>query len=281
MRSLVLTLALLGSCHLPAQTRATIPTPPPCMKHPLIPSHGSNLLGVFYVAAGIGPHPTAVLFHGLPGYEQNLDLAQALRREGWNVLAMHYRGSWGVSGQFSFLHAAEDADAQVNFLLDLKNVEQYHIDPSRIVLIGHSMGGLMAASATAHNPKVKAVVMLSAWNIGASGDSNADEENQAKAFASNDNLAPIAGTTATNLAHEAHTHHAELDMLNFVSAIAPRPVMIITASDGSDQFSAPFVAALREAGDVEVKQLNFATDHPYSGKRLELASAVLNFLKTE
>ena len=61
----------------------------------------------------------AVLFHGLPGYEQNLDLAQALRREGWNVLAMHYRGSWGVSGQFSFLHAAEDADAQVHFLLDL------------------------------------------------------------------------------------------------------------------------------------------------------------------
>ena len=89
MRSLVLTLALLGSCQLPAQTRATIPTPPPSMKHPLIPSHDSNMLGVFYLAAGIAPHPTAVLFHGLPGYEQNLDLAQALRREGWNVLAMH------------------------------------------------------------------------------------------------------------------------------------------------------------------------------------------------
>ncbi len=281
MRALVLALTLLGSWQLPAQTSLAVSTPPPSMKHPLVPSHGSNLLGVFYLAVGAGSHPTAVLFHGFPGYEQNLDLAQALREEGWNVLAMHYRGSWGVSGQFSFLHAAEDADAEVQFLLDPKNAAQYHIDPNRIVLIGHSMGGFIAASAAAHNPKVKAVVMLSAWNIGASGDSKADEEAQAKAFASNDNLAPIAGTTAAILAHEAHTHRAELDMQNLVSAIAPRPVMIVTANDGSDQFATPFEAALREAGDTQTKSLHFETDHSYSGNRHDLADAVIAFLKGE
>ena len=45
-----------------------------------VPSHGERLLGVFYLAAGAGPHPTAIVMHGFPGYEQNLDIAQTLRR---------------------------------------------------------------------------------------------------------------------------------------------------------------------------------------------------------
>jgi predicted alpha/beta-fold hydrolase len=36
-----------------------------------------------------------ILFHGLPGNVQNLDLAQAIRRANWNVLTLHYRGSLG------------------------------------------------------------------------------------------------------------------------------------------------------------------------------------------
>ncbi|WP_446742441.1 alpha/beta hydrolase family protein [Silvibacterium acidisoli] len=248
------------------------------MKHPLIPSHGSNLLGVFYLAAGAGPHPTAVLFHGFPGYEQNLDLAQELRRAGWNVLAVHYRGSWGVAGKFSFLGSAEDADAEVNFVLDPRNTAEYRIDPDRIVVIGHSMGGFMAASAAAHNPRVKAAVLLSAWNIGAARPNEADE---AKALASGENLAPISGTDGTTLAHEEFTHRAELDMVNLAPSIAPRPVLIVTAHDGSDQFAVPFTEALRSAGDTHISHSHFETDHSYSGKRLELANVVLDFLKTE
>jgi predicted alpha/beta-fold hydrolase len=106
---------LLFATPLFAQTPAN---PPAAIQQMVLSSHGSNLLGVFYLAAGAGPHPTAIIFHGFPGFEQNLDIAQDLRAHGWNVLAMHYRGSWGVKGSFSFEHAAEDADTQVRFLLD-------------------------------------------------------------------------------------------------------------------------------------------------------------------
>ena len=269
------TLMLVGST-VHAQSTTLDVTSPASMKHPLIPSHENNLFGVFYLAAGREPHPTAVLFHGFPGYEQNLDLAQELRRSGWNVLAVHYRGSWGVAGAFSFVHSVEDADAEVNFVLDPKNVAQYRIDPHRVVVIGHSMGGFMAASATAHNTNVKAVILLSAWNIGAPRTSEADE---AKALASGENLAPIAGTDGAKLAHEEFTHRAELDMLHLAPAIAPRPVMVVTADDGSDQFATPFVAALRAAGDQHISTSHFETDHAYSPKRLELATAVLAFLR--
>ncbi len=111
------------------------------------------------------------------------------------------------------------------------------------------MGGFMAASAAAHNPKVAAAVLISAWNIGAPRPSEADE---AKALASDDNLAP---------------------------AIAPRPVLLVTASDGSGQFAAPMAAALKAAGDTHVTTEHFDTDHPYSNKRGELIDAVKSFLK--
>ena len=109
---------LFVSATLSAEVVPAISKDPPSAAAPAasfveitVPSHSEQLLGVFYLAAGPGPHPAAVIFHGFPGYEQNLDLAQALRRAGYNVLAVHYRGSWGVKGSFSFQHAIEDADA--------------------------------------------------------------------------------------------------------------------------------------------------------------------------
>src|SRR5690349_9941852 len=145
--------------------------------------------------------------------EQNLDLAQMLRAQGWNVLAMHYRGSWGVKGEFSFEHAAEDADTEVRYVLDPANAQKYRIDTRRVIVIGHSMGGYMAASATAHNPQVAAAVLISAWNIGADYESRrhlgADPptiENEAKDLERDNNLMPLSGTSGEALAREIHDH---------------------------------------------------------------------------
>jgi hypothetical protein len=71
---------------------------PAAMEAPDIVSHNTRLNAVFYLASGAGPHPVALLLHGFPGNEQNMDLAYAIRRSGWNVLVPHYRGSWGSDG---------------------------------------------------------------------------------------------------------------------------------------------------------------------------------------
>ena len=86
------------------------------MAYVRIPSHGAQINGVLYTASGAGPHPALIFLHGFPGNEQNLDLAQAVRRAGFDVLTLHYRGSWGSPGAFSFSHAIEDSDAAVQFL---------------------------------------------------------------------------------------------------------------------------------------------------------------------
>src|SRR4051812_11420999 len=111
----------------------------------LIPSGGVGMNALFFLAAGSGPKPTLLLLHGLPGNEQNLDLAQAIRRAGWNVLTMHYRGSWGSPGTFSLAGAVEDAEAAMAFLRQPGNAAKYGIDPHRVLIGGHSMGGFAAA----------------------------------------------------------------------------------------------------------------------------------------
>lgn len=258
---------------------------PAAMQQMSIPSHGSTLLGVFYLAAGDGPHPTAVIFHGFPGYEQNLDIAQYLRAHGWNVLAMHYRGSWGVKGTFSFEHSAEDADAEVQLLLDPANAQKYRIDTHRIVVIGHSMGGYMAASAMAHNPQVAAGVLISAWNIGGGFENRhrpdskpATVAEEAKELTKDNNLAPLAGTSALALAREIHAHQQTLDFLNLASKIAPRPVFVITASEGLAPQDHALAQAITKAGDTRVTERHWDTDHSYSGQRAELEKAILQWI---
>ena len=58
----------------------------------LIPSHGVELDGRLYTASGRGPHPTLLMLDGLPGWHNMADIDMALRRAGWNVLTIHYRG---------------------------------------------------------------------------------------------------------------------------------------------------------------------------------------------
>src|ERR1700761_4972251 len=107
----------------PASLPAAIFTDPPAdAAHPPrmevlhIPSGGVEINGVAYLASGAGVHPTLVLLHGLPGNEKNLDLAQAARRAGWNVVTFNSRGSWGSPGSFSFEGNLADAKAVLAYV---------------------------------------------------------------------------------------------------------------------------------------------------------------------
>ena len=150
--------------------------PPALVEAPSgLASHGHRLNGIFYLAAGRGPHPTAVLLHGLPGNERNLDLAHVLRRGGWNVAFVHYRGAWGSEGTFSFVNNVDDVARMVEFLRRESSQREYRIDADRIVLIGHSMGGGTALLAAARDPHIRGVVSIAGADLGRIGDLRDDE----------------------------------------------------------------------------------------------------------
>jgi len=274
----------------PAQTPSAVITDPrPDKAHPpgmadvRIESHGERMNAVLYTAGGGAPHPVVVLFHGFPGNEQNLDLAQAIRRAGFTVLTLHYRGSWGSPGKFSFTNAMEDSDAAVAFMRDAATVAKYNLDPRRIFVIGHSMGGMMTASATAHDPRVAGFVMISAWDIGAGAKSFADPEFRKKQLAGDaDNFAanviPLA-TTPEALMDEMVANAAKWDFVDFAPALKSRPALILTADDGLTPDNQRLAAALKAAGDTDVTEEHMATDHSYSDKRIALESSVVRWLE--
>ncbi len=129
-----------------------------------INSSGSTIFGFEYVANGPGPHPTVILLHGIPGNERNLDIAQNLRRAGYNVIFFDYRGSWGSKGVFSFKNSLDDIDAVLDYITTPENSELLRVDSTRIALIGHSMGAGLAMIKGIQDPRVKAVAGISVFN---------------------------------------------------------------------------------------------------------------------
>jgi pimeloyl-ACP methyl ester carboxylesterase len=250
---------------------------PATMEAPDVLSHGARLNAVFYLASGRGPHPTVLLMHGFPGNEQNMDLAYAIRRAGWNVLIPHYRGSWGSSGIFSFANAIEDTQASIQFLREAENVKKYRIDPKKIVLVGHSMGGFMVSYSAAHDPEIAGVAMISAWNIGASM-SRSPEKGRTQTFLT---ASPrLAGTTPEGLQAEAEQNVAKWNYLDYAESLKTRPVLILESNDRNVSDNKAMKEALQKAGNSRVIEIHMDTDHPYSDHRIALQVAVLQWLET-
>src|SRR6476661_8047075 len=142
---------------------------PPRTEELAFQSQGVRLNGFLYLAQGKGPHSTVILLHGFPGNERNLDLAQALRRSGMNVLYFSYRGAWGSGGVFSFAHTLEDVASAIRYLRSDSSVRAFRVDPKRVMLVGHSMGGWLALMGAAADSTVTCAAALDFWNVGADG----------------------------------------------------------------------------------------------------------------
>lgn len=251
-----------------------------------IPSHGAPMNALVYIAAGAGPHPIVILLHGFPGNERNLDLGQDIRRAGWDVLYFNYRGSWGTPGDFSFTRSIEDTAAAIAYLRQPDVTKTLRLDPNRIALIGHSMGGFMTVEAAAADPAIKAFATISAADMAGRMQSMLGREARPTAIAAmaaglaGEGMAPLAGCTPQGLANELADHVANWPFMGKVGALKSRTALIVTSDDGLAADNNDFAAALRKAGDRHVTTLHLATDHAYSDQRIELSRAVLHWLAT-
>jgi pimeloyl-ACP methyl ester carboxylesterase len=281
--SLLTAPAILRAEPIPA---SVIADPPPDKDHPAallafaLPTHGTDINAVLYTAAGGGLHPTVLLLHGLPGNEQNLDLAQAMRREGWNVLTLHYRGAWGSPGSFTFAHVLEDAGSALAWLRVPANDAKYDIDRSKLVVIGHSMGGWAAAYVGAHDPGVIGVGLISAGDI---GGLFGPLPRAAAAKLIDDNIGTSDGmhtlnATPDSLADEVNRNAKAYAMIDDAPGLAKHPLLLVTSDDGLKGGSDALAKAVGE-GAAPVTEVHLATDHSYSDQRIALEAAVIRWLE--
>ena len=281
----LITLPLPAFAASPTDIPAAIFTDPPADKaYPAamevvhIPSGGVKINGVVYVAAGAGPHPTVVLCHGLPGNEKSLDLAQAMRRAGWTVITFNYRGSWGSPGDYRFAQNLEDADAVLTFARDPANATKLRIDPKRLVIMGHSMGGWVTALTAAHDKDLIGAAMISAGNMGWLGKLPRDQA--VKALRDN-GMEALSGTTPEIMADEIIANADRFDFVKAAPRLTGTNLFVMTSDDGLAPMSSALSAAIGKAGGgATLRTQHVATDHSWSDARVRLQAEVLGWLET-
>jgi pimeloyl-ACP methyl ester carboxylesterase len=248
-----------------------------------IPSGGVLMNGVMYAAAGAGNHPTVLNLHGTPGNEQNLDIAQTLRRAGYNVLSFHYRGSWGSPGKFTQAGGVEDAVAALAFLQDPAVAARFHIDTKRIIVIGHSYGGFAAARVAAAHPNIAALVLIAPWNPAQDIPLfTVPPEKFAAAAHSifDDDEGRMGGYTDVDMAREILTPGYDWRLETSAEGIKNLPILIVSAKhDTADDQGTELVAALGHLHAADVTTISMDTDHPFSDHRIALEKEILSWLQ--
>lgn len=281
LASAVLTTPALGRDS-PAIPAAIYTDPASDSEHPArmetlhIPSGGVNINGIAYIAAGPGPHPTLVICHGWPGNEKNLDLAQAVRRAGWNAVTFNYRGSWGSPGSFRFANNPQDAAAVLAYLRDPANASALGVDPKRMAIVGHSMGGWVAAMTAGQDGDLLGMGLISAANMGWVGRLEPDDLAQRSAG----NAETLADTTPELMAAELIANQEAFDFLQFAPQLAPKSNLILSSDDDLAFMTDALVEAIRKQGGTRVASIHEATDHSWSGKRITLQTHVIRWLET-
>ena len=265
--------------------RAAIPAaiftdPLPDKAHPArmevlhIPSGGVEINGVAYLAAGAGPHPTLVLCHGWPGNEKNLDLAQAVRRAGWNVVTFNYRGSWGSPGNFRFAQNPEDAAAVLAYLRDPTHATKLGVDNRRMVLMGHSMGGWVSTLVGGEDENLLGVGLISAANMGFMRGL----DRPAIVKLASENSETLAGTSPEIMADELIAGRPKFDFMGSAAGLAKKPLLVLSSDDGLAPQTDALIAAVRKAGGKRVTAVHAATDHSWSDHRIFLEAQVITWL---
>ena len=253
---------------------------PPMVKEITVPSKdGSRMAGRFLLADGAGPHPTILLLHGYPGTETNLDIAQMLRRAGYNVLFIHYRGAWGSEGKYSIAHIVEDATAA---LVYLRSGAEPRVDAEHLSAIGHSMGGMAALLAAEADSGLGCVA---GWapadgNLIAAG---LDAPQAAADFAAyTDSLVMLGGASGAGVVADLREHRRDYDVAGRAAGLAGKAVLLVGAQGDDvlpvDVFHATLDAAFEADPRIKLTSIVIEGDHAFSWTRLKLARTTLDWL---
>lgn len=143
-------------------------TPPPYLQGVesvmFASADGTRLHGWFIPAAPGASNgqrsPTVLHVHGNAGnIESHIDFTEHLPAAGYNLFIFDYRG-YGQSEGIAWRRAALIADTEAALDALLKRSD---VDPQRIGMYGHSLGGSIALNVMARRPEIRVAVIESAF----------------------------------------------------------------------------------------------------------------------
>jgi dienelactone hydrolase len=124
---------------------------------------GRKVVGTLLLPKGAGPFPAVIVCPGFKGTRNQLHIKQIAERitgKGLVSLRIDFTNEPGESSlpfaDMTPSYEIEVLDEAIKFLKSQKEV-----DPNRVGLTGHSLGGLIVAWYAANHPEIKAVAPLS------------------------------------------------------------------------------------------------------------------------
>lgn len=174
-------------------------------------------------------------------------------------------------------------DALFRDITGANGLAKWHVDPHRIVVVGHSYGGFVAAHSAQRHPEFAAVALIAPWDISYdAGEFSKLSQMQADRQASsafNDVDGRLTGATALSLMRYIRKDGSRLQLTDATAALARRPLMLVIATrDDPDDQAVDLRPALEKAHANRVTYRLFNTDHGFNDQRIALETYVLEWL---
>ena len=283
-----LTFGLFLTVLAASQVQATVPS------DVTIDNGGVLLKGKFYVCEGLGPFPTVIILHGMPGNDTDvLGLGNKLSEAGLNALTFNYSGTYQSQGQMNMENAQKDIQAAFDFLHRQENIATYKIDAARILLGGDCFGGGMAMAYAASHPEISSVFSVAGNDHGEFFREYIRNPELKKMI--DDMFAGVAAPAGpVRFAPGAlpkEIAEAGIDKLNPIfdlrksaPRLAQKDILLIGGWNDRqvtiEQFVLPFYRALEKEKAKNVKIVAFQDGHDFKNSKAELAVTLIEWLKT-
>ncbi len=256
--------------------------PAPDHKSIIIPGKRGRILSLLYTAGGEGPKPTVLILHGFPGNEQNLDIAQALRRIGFSTMSFHYSGSWGSDGAYRFSHCLEDGETVLDYMIS--HAEELQIDPDRLFIFGHSLGGFAGANLLAKREEFRGGVLMAPADIHGTfrfASSMPDKIPMAMALLEN-STKWLNDVTPRQLAEDVDALGDAVSFAALAEPLSRKDLLLITGEqDQTTPFALnqkPLLDRLEQLGRKNHTHLHLNTGHGFEDKRILVTERIADFL---
>jgi hypothetical protein len=144
------------------------------------------------------------------------------------------------------------------------------------------MGGFASAAHSRLDAGLRGVVLIDAWNVGATGDELSKvtgAERATLAAKEFDDLGnSLRGATATSIAEEIVVHSADWNYQSWATDLTRRPLLVIGASLALGEENRRLAEAVTRAGG-QVTAVTLQSDHSFQDHRIALAAEVINWLQ--
>ena len=221
-----------------------------------------------------GPYPTIIMSHGFPGYTTNNDLELALMRMGCVVIHVNHRGAWGSEGNYLFTNLKDDLIAIAKWAHNAAIADQYQIDPEKIFLVGHSMGGQTVLNAAKDLPFIKGVVAMAAYDIGAAFRYKMEKDLFLMIETEGQCLKL---TSASDVYENALLNQPELSVLSRYEELVKHNVLLVEAAFDTvappEKMLKPLAEKL-QAANANISYESIKSNHSFVGQRMKLTKLV-------